>query len=140
MLTWTGSLAEDGPAAQTELVDAAAQFAATGQGLSELAQAFRGAWVWVEVSEQDGAAAVDTVELHGLPWLPVRTTTPADEAGVWMGMTGSEVIELLLPQLPRGTGITIDPGAEHAAILPPIAEVLPADLVISPDELHGAMS
>lgn len=118
------SIPPDRARSSRALVSAAARAARTGTGHDEILRALREAWLWIEVTaQQDGAATVTTVEVYGLPWLPVRTTTPADtDAGCWVGMTGAELLAELIPQLPARVGLVLDPGTEHSVALPAITE------------------
>ncbi|GAA0534587.1 hypothetical protein GCM10011581_08300 [Saccharopolyspora subtropica] len=58
------------------------------------------------------------------PTQPVRYGTP----------TGEQLLDTYLPQLPRGTAVLLDAGAEHTVALPPVTGIVPDRLALDHDQ------
>ncbi|WP_285647043.1 SseB family protein [Lentzea sp. NBRC 102530] len=84
----------------------------------------------VHVCRQVSPPAVITVEVPGMgQWLQVFTTvehltsvTGADSE--YMTLLGSEVLDLLLPVLPEGLGVILDPHTAHMMTFPPVEPIV----------------
>lgn len=91
----------------------------------------------VHVCRQISPPAVITVDVPGMGrWMQVFTTTEwlATAVGAdheYMTLLGSEVLDVLLPALPEGLGVILDPHSPHQMTFPPVppivrhAQVLP---------------
>ncbi|MER2092880.1 SseB family protein [Saccharopolyspora rectivirgula] len=95
----------------------------------------------VETNIDEAGAAVRTWQVEGARWLPVFTGVAQLAAhGVAVGrgdqnisyglVSGRELLEQVWPQLPRGTGLLLDPAADHVLPLPPLAGVAPDEIAL----------
>lgn len=148
-VTLSGSLVaatEDTGEPATDLLMEAVQAARAGHAdQQQLVSAFRAATVYVEaIPTDDGDRALQWVHQGGLTWVPVFTSLQTlaafySEAGRgddqidYGELTGAELIDHCLPQLPRGTGMILDPISDHVLALPPVAGIVPDDLAIPTD-------
>lgn len=128
---------------ETDALLAAVDAARNGHAdLDILMPRFRAATLYVEaIPTEDGDRALQWVHHEGLTWVPVFTSlmnmascfveAGRGEEEVHYGMlTGAELIEQCLPQLPRGTGMILDPISEHVLALPPVEGIVSAELAI----------
>lgn len=104
---------------------------------------FRAATVYVEaIPTEDGDRALQWVRHDGLTWLPVFTTPSSmvaffveagrgDDQLDYGMLTGAELIDHCLPQLPRGTGMILDAASEHVLTLPPVTGIVGDELAIT---------
>ncbi len=109
--------------------------------IEQLAAALRGTTVYVAVSDEDGGFALSTGRNGELSWLAVFTSLGqmaesyraagrgADTVRYGM-LTGAELIDECLPDLPRGTGLVLDPGGEHGTALAPVPGLVPDELAV----------
>lgn len=122
-----------------------------GHGSEPLLETLRDGVLLVETEYgEDGyTVATTSAEPGGLWWLPVFSDYQqlADyallgqrgDASITYGqLPGAEVFDELLGQLPRGTGVLLDPAAEHTVALPPVPGIVPAAIALNPDtDDHG---
>lgn len=117
------------------LAAAVAQWWRQDADLDDVLAAFRPAPLLVEVDQDQQLSAVRT---EGLLWLPVFTGLK--EFAAWMQacgrgaetigygcISGAELLDDALPQLPAGTGMVLNPGHARVMALPPVPPVVPAD-------------
>lgn len=147
-MTLTGSLnlaelAETDPTAA--LSAAVAQWWRGDADIATVLAAFRHASVLVEVDTADGARQIVSIRSEGLCWVPV--CTGIGELAHWMQacgrgadtveygqLTGAELLDTALPQLPRGTGLVLNPCHERVMALPPVAPVVPPEMALTVQE------
>lgn len=107
-----------------------AQVRAGERDVAELVQQLRDAQLVVEVDSTQAGHEVVAVAAQGLRWLPVFTALDhwaqfleaagrGDERVGYGWLSGAELFDEVLPQLPTGTGVVLDPTAEHVLALPP---------------------
>jgi hypothetical protein len=93
-----------------------------------LLQAFRS--TPVHLCRQISPPAVTTTEVPGMgTWLQVFTTVElltsvVGDAPSCMTLLGSEVLDLLLPVLPAGMGVVLDPHSPHMMTFPPVPPIV----------------
>ncbi len=98
--------------------------------VGELVALLRSATLVVEVETTERGHEVVPMGAHGLGWLPVFTSIEswaeflitAGRGGERVGygwLSGVELFDELLPQLPTGTGVVLDPCPEPVLALPP---------------------
>ncbi|QGK69679.1 hypothetical protein GIY23_09245 [Allosaccharopolyspora coralli] len=104
-------------------------------------------WLETEVASGGGDRVVRTLRAEGLRWLPLFSSRTllarfAQASGrgsaeiTYGSLTGAEVLDELLPQLPRGTGIVLDPVSDHVLALPSKLEPEPGpDVSANSDRL-----
>ncbi|WP_394614538.1 SseB family protein [Lentzea sp. JNUCC 0626] len=91
---------------------------------NRLLEAFRG--TQVHVCRQIDPPAVTTIEVPGMGrWLQVftsvqRLTSVVGADHAYMTLLGSEVLDLLLPVMPEGLGVILDPHSPHMMTFPPV--------------------
>ncbi|WP_017972379.1 SseB family protein [Actinopolyspora halophila] len=155
-LGWGGTLAEQ-PHTETtqhgasEIVPAALAMQ-QGHGPEALLDTLRGSVLLVETEHGEDGYTVATMsaEPGGLWWLPVFSEQQqladyalrgqrGDTSITYGQLSGAEVFDELLVQLPRGTGVLLDPAAEHTVALPPVPGIVPAAIALDPD-VHGDTS
>lgn len=84
----------------------------------------------VHVCRQINPPAVTTVDVPGMgSWLQVFTTVQRLTSVVGadhevMTLLGSEVLDLLLPVLPEGLGVVLDPHSPHMMAFPPVPPIV----------------
>lgn len=153
-LTLSGTLPLAEPVSQGELspVPAGSSLVAAvvevraGRGdMAEVMALFRAATLWVE---RDGdQQVVRAVEFEGLRWLPVFTSLEqlavfaqasrrGDQEVHYGRLSGAEIVEECLPLLPVGTGMVLDPLADHVLPLPAVRGIVPDSRAID-GEAHG---
>ncbi|MGI5507390.1 SseB family protein [Lentzea sp. CA-135723] len=109
--------------------EAEAYYQGTGDAHRMLA-AFRATALYV-CRELD-PPAVPTIEVPSAGrWLQVFTTTARLTSVVgaehtYMRLLGSEVLDLLLPLLPEGLGVIMDPHTSHMITWPPVPPIVNA--------------
>lgn len=130
--------AEDPAAA---LAAAVAQWWRQDTDLDTVLAAIRPAPLLVEVDQDRQLTAV---RADGLAWLPVFTDL--EEFAAWLQacgrgsetvsygrLSGAELLDVALPQLPAGTGLVLNPTSEQLLPLPPYPPVVPGDMT-QPEE------
>lgn len=96
----------------------------------ELVALLRSAQLVVEVETTETGHEVVPVVAQGLRWVPVFSALEywaqfltadgrGDERVGYGWLSGSELFDEVVPQLPAGTGIVLDPLTEHILALPP---------------------
>lgn len=96
----------------------------------ELVALLRSAQLVVEVETTETRHEVVPVVAQGLCWLPVFTTLDhwaqflraggrGDERVGYGWLAAAELFDAVVPQLPAGTGVVLDPLTEHVLALPP---------------------
>ncbi|WP_112273569.1 SseB family protein [Lentzea terrae] len=82
--------------------------------------------------------AVTTVEVPGMgTWLQVfstvqRLTSVVGAEQSCMTLLGAEVLDLLLPVLPAGLGVVLDPHSPHMMTFPPVSPIVHARVLPFP--------
>ncbi|NYH80367.1 hypothetical protein FHR84_003724 [Actinopolyspora biskrensis] len=145
---WSGTLPVPGHAdsRQSGEVVRAALAVQQGHGPESLLEALRSVALLVETEhgESGYTVAVMSAESGGLWWLPVFSDYQqladyalrgqrGDVSITYGQLSGAEVFDELLAQLPRGTGVLLDPAAEHTVALPPVPGTVPAAIALDPD-------
>lgn len=131
---------------ETDALREAVHGARVGEGdLETLMGLFRAATLYVEaIPTENGDRALQWVHHEGLTWVPVFTSLQhlaafyieagrGDDDVDYGILTGAELIDHCLPQLPRGTGMILDPISEHVIALPPVAGIVGDDLALPTD-------
>lgn len=96
----------------------------------DLANRLRATWLVVEVETASTGHKVVSFLAEGLRWLPVFISLEqwaqflvnagrGDERAGYGWMSGAELFDEVVPQLAAGTGVLVDPIAEHVLALPP---------------------
>jgi hypothetical protein len=132
----------DEPDPAAELLDAVHLFRNNQATVAQLATALRGTDVYVAVSDEDDGFALSIGRNGELSWLAVFTSLDrmaefyraagrgADSVRYGM-LSGAELIDECLPDLPRGTGLVLDPGTEHGTALAPVAGLVPDEIALT---------
>lgn len=108
----------------------ASQVRSGQRDVAELVQHLRDAQLVVEVESTHAGHEVVAVAAQGLRWLPVFTALDywaqflhgagrGDERVGYGWLSGAELFDEVLPQVPTGTGVVLDPTTEHVLALPP---------------------
>lgn len=95
----------------------------------ELVALLRSATLVVEVEATETGHEIVPVRAQGLCWLPAFTTLDywaqflraggrGDERVGYGWLSGVELFDEVVPQLPTGTGVVLDPLTEHVLALP----------------------
>lgn len=96
----------------------------------DLVHRLRAAWLVVEVETASTGHEVLSFLAEGLRWLPVFTSLEqwaqflvaagrGEERAGYGWVSGAELFDEVVPQLAVGTGVLVDPMAEHVLALPP---------------------
>lgn len=162
-MTFSGSLLKEPPAAAPApapspetapdpsaelLVEAVLEVHAARGDVELMMRLFRQASLWVEVDSAGGGRSVRAVRHEELRWLPVfsssgelarfcQATDRGSERVEYGRVTGAEVIDEVLPGLPFGTGMLLDPLAPHAFALPAVSGIVPPDRAVNRQEVPG---
>lgn len=139
-----GLAAEQAP----ELIAAVAAVRAGEGDMDQVMQLLRSATLWVETDSDEHGHAVRSVAAQGLSWLPVFSSLPrlalfAQAAGrgaqqvTYGTLTGAELLDTCLPELPVGTGLVLDAVSEHVLALPPVRGIVPESLAVSAEPGQG---
>lgn len=119
------------PVLEPELLrELAAQARSGEREPGELVALLRSAQLVVEVETTETGHEVVPVRAQGLRWLPVFTTLDhwaqfliaagrGDETVGYGWLSGVELFDAVVPQLPAGTGVALDPCPEPVLVLPP---------------------
>lgn len=92
----------------------------------------------VHLCRQIDPPAVTTIEVPGMgTWLQVFTTMQRLTSVVGaehstMTLLGGEVLDLLLPVLPAGLGVVLDPHSPHMMTFPPVSPIVHAQVLQFP--------
>ncbi|MGJ7907641.1 hypothetical protein ACOQFL_14320 [Actinopolyspora sp. H202] len=139
-----GTAEEERDDASAELLAAVDAARAGNVDLEGLMRAFRRAVLAVEVIPAAAGHTLRQVWYEGLCWLPVFSDLRQlagffHEAG-WTEevdyglLSGAELIDECLPQLPHGTAIMLDAVGERPFSLPPVAGMVPESLAVATPE------
>lgn len=96
----------------------------------DLVDRLRAAWLVVETETTSTGNKVVSFHAEGLRWLPVFTSLEqwahflvtagrGEEPTGYGWVSGVELFDEVIPQLATGTGVLVDPTAEHMLVLPP---------------------
>lgn len=118
------------PHPSPDLLAAVARVHAGEDVMADVMELLRTAPVWLETTPTaDGQQLVEPLRRQGLIWLPLfsselylarfaQASGRGEDTIAYGELTGAEVLDELLPQLPRGTGIVLDPVSDHVLALP----------------------
>lgn len=124
------------------LVAAVVEVRAGRGDMGEVMRLFRDASLWVERESSDEGHAVRAVAAEGLRWLPVFTSLAqlavfaqasgrGDQEVSYGRLSGAEVLDVCLPGLPPGTGMVLDPVADHVLALPAVRGIVPDEQAVN---------
>lgn len=116
------------------LARVAAQVRTGEDDVADLVSRLRAAQLVVEVEASATGSELVPVVAQGLRWLPVFSSLEywaqflvaagRGEDTIGYGwLSGSELFDEVVPQLAAGTGVVLDPLAEHVLALPPAKEI-----------------
>ncbi|MBA8827825.1 hypothetical protein FHX42_005232 [Saccharopolyspora lacisalsi] len=155
-LTVVGDLSDPEPAPAPDdgdepvaLLEAVRAVRAGDGDMDELLALFRDTEVYIETSPVEGGTSVSTVSQDGLNWLPVYTTLERMAAGMvaagrgaedvgYAHVLGADLLDGILHALPYGTGLVLDPLAEHVFALPPVSGIVAEPLAVDGQEQHAS--
>ncbi|WP_181188357.1 SseB family protein [Actinopolyspora mortivallis] len=143
---WSGTLPlpeRTSPTQAEELARAALQLR-QGRGDQRLVEVLRGSEVFVETErDEHGRPTVSTMadSPDGVRCLPVFSSHQqlaeyavlgqrGEDTLSYGALSGAELLDEVLPQLPTGTCVLLDPAAEHTVVLPPLPGVVPAEIAV----------
>ncbi|WP_019856019.1 SseB family protein [Actinopolyspora mortivallis] len=150
---WSGTLpipsGQKTPTPAEELARAALELR-QGRGHQGLVEVLRGSEVFVETEHDEHGSPVVTTMADGpdgvrcLPvfssqrWLAEYLLRRGHTGPAHYGtLSGAELLDEMLPQLPPGTCVLLDPTAEHTVVLPPLPGVVPAEIAVSLERAEG---
>ena len=104
---------------------------------TRLLKAFRASSLYVRRTVSP--PAVPVVHIPGMgQWLQAFSTVQrvGAAAGIdhWMPLLGAELLDLVLPVLPRGVGVLLDPGTAHMIAFPPVEPIVARSLALAVPE------
>ncbi|RKT85861.1 SseB protein N-terminal domain-containing protein [Saccharopolyspora antimicrobica] len=125
-----------------DLIDALQGFRTDRITVERLGEVLRGTALFTPVSDEDGGVAVLTARDGELSWLGAFTTEArmaefyrqsgrGADAVRYAELTGVELLDQVLPALPRGTGLVIDAGTEHSTALGPVTGLVPDEIALT---------
>lgn len=131
-------------APEAPLIASVEQVRAGHGGMDRVMGLFRRSTLWVETELAGEQHTVRSVQAEGLSWLPVFSSlaqlaafcqaSGRGSVEVSYGtLTGAELLATCLPALPLGTGVLLDPVADHALPLPPVTGIVPDSLAVDRD-------
>ena len=134
----TGSLAGDfvTPTSEGSLVGVLNAARDGSLAMRDVVDVLRETEVLVGLAGAVEAPELSFVDFKGSAWVSVfsspqamasffRSAGRGEEKLRFGGLRGSELLDEVWPQLPRGTGLVLDPGSPHVLALPPIAGLAP---------------
>ncbi|MFI6100814.1 SseB family protein [Lentzea sp. NPDC051213] len=92
----------------------------------------------LHVCREISPPSVTTIDVPGMgSWVQVFTTVERLTSVVgahhaYMTLLGSEVLDLLLPVLPEGLGVILDPHSRHMMTFPPVEPIVHARVLQFP--------
>lgn len=135
---------DPGPESVTEeLIAEVIEVRAARGDMDQVMRLLRQTPLWVETEQdEDGQSyTVRSVQTQGLRWLPVfsalehlarfaQASGRGDQHIQYGQLPGAELLDEVLPALPHGTGLVLDPVADHVLALPAVRGIVPDALAV----------